>query len=132
MSTSERGFVALISTLVISTILLTLVISVGIATWFARSDELNSQQLKVADNESQGCIDVGMRLLVSATSPATYTLGTTSVAIDSDHTCVIDAIIHDGIDTRMIVQAQEGNVVRHRLLHIVLIPYVHIVSNASF
>jgi hypothetical protein len=132
MKKEQRGFIALISVLIISAILLTLVVTMGFAAWFARADVLANEQSQTAQQESRGCIDVALRILTNAPDPSTFTLHDQNIAIDGSHTCAIVSIIHDNNTVVISTAAKEGNVVSHVISHVALAPYMRVIQTARF
>ena len=56
----ERGFVALMSVIVISAILLVLVFSLGVSSFFNRFDALDSENKRISLGLAEACVNVSM------------------------------------------------------------------------
>ncbi|MDB5189481.1 MAG: putative hemagglutinin/hemolysin-related protein [Parcubacteria group bacterium] len=60
ISTQPRGFIALISSIVISTILLSLAASLGQGTFFSRFDALNGEYKTISRGFAEACTNVAL------------------------------------------------------------------------
>ncbi len=60
MKTSQRGFIALISAVIISTVLLTLAVSIGSSTFFARFDALNHEYKRLSLGFAESCVTTAL------------------------------------------------------------------------
>ncbi|MDB5188191.1 MAG: hypothetical protein JWO50_711 [Candidatus Kaiserbacteria bacterium] len=132
MKKENRGFIALISVLIISAILLTLMVTVGFSGWFARADVLTSEQYRDAQMESQGCIDIALRIIATAADPSTYTVHNQNVILNSNHACTIVSIVHEGNKIIIITMAKEGNAISHRKSYVTLTLHMQILNTAAF
>lgn len=97
----ERGFVALISTLIISAILLGLVFTAGASSFYARFDSMGMENKRVSLGLAESCIEVALLALSTSTAPALVSPTNRIVSVGTDGagnptTCVIETITHDG------------------------------------
>lgn len=108
---AQRGFIALVSSLVISAILVTLVFSVGTSALFARFDALNGENKRISLGLAESCVNVALIALATSTSPSTYSPTNMVVTIGADSrgndmTCTIQSITHSGQVVTIDTQAQ--------------------------
>ena len=129
---SKQGFVALISALIISAILLTLVVTVGFASWFARADVLSSGQVDSARAKAQGCTDVALHLLGVSPNPTVFLLATTNVAIDATHSCTINSITPTSTGAIIMTSARESSATVHLRTQLSVSPSLQVISSDSF
>jgi hypothetical protein len=108
---SERGFVALVSALVISAILITLTFSVSSSSFYARFDALGGENKRISLGLAESCINVALLALATSTAPTTYTPVNLVVHVGEDFqgrpmTCTIQSVTHNGSVATIDVQAQ--------------------------
>lgn len=60
MYNSNRGFVALISVVLISAILLIVIVTLGLSTFFQRFDTLDTENKRVSLGYAEGCVNAAM------------------------------------------------------------------------
>jgi len=93
-----RGFIALISVIIISAILLTLVFTLGLSSFFNRFDALDAENKRVSLGLAEACVNVAMLKVAQDGSyaPAVggdcITLGGTCHAPDPQKTCAICSV----------------------------------------
>src|SRR3990167_911045 len=97
----ERGFVALISTLIISAILLGLVFTAGAASFYARFDSLGIENKRVSLGLAESCIEIALLALSTSTAPSALSPTNQIVPVGIDPqwnptTCVIESVTHAG------------------------------------
>ncbi len=100
---AQSGFIALMSAVVISAILVGLISTVGVASFFARFDSLGLENKRAALALAESCVNVALLAIATSTDTMHYAASDRSVAIDADArgnpmTCVITDIIHSGPD----------------------------------
>ena len=64
-ATCERGFIALVSALIISVVLLSIVIVSGMGSFYARMDALGKEQAAQARSLASSCVDVALLALAN-------------------------------------------------------------------
>ena len=105
---SERGFIALMSTVVISAILIVIMASVGRSSFYARFDSLRTYEKRSAEALAESCMNVALLALATSSDPAHYSPTNQKVFIGLDAQrrpldCVIKDVIHAG--TRATIDA---------------------------
>ena len=98
---SQRGFIALISAVVISAILLILMTSVGASGFYARFDSLGSEAKVASRALADSCINVVLLALATSTDVLHYSVTNEMVTVGHDTrssplTCIISGITHAG------------------------------------
>lgn len=131
--TTERGFIALISTVVISAILIILMAEVGMASFFARFDAVGNESKRIALARAESCVNVGLLALATSTDPAHYTASDQIVTVDSDargnpETCTVKTITHTGSTATISAYASFNNSYSTVSAQVSLPPDVHIIS----
>jgi hypothetical protein len=111
---NERGFVALVSTLIISAVLMSIVIGAGAAGWYARLDALGSESKRIALSLAESCASVALTALATSTDPTHLVIVNQSVHIGADSlgnplTCTIVNIAHNGTDATINTHAEFNN-----------------------
>ena len=110
----KRGFVALVSALIISAVLMSIVIGAGAAGWDARLDALGSESKRVALSLAESCAMVALTALATSTDPTHLAITDQSVHVGTDSrgtplTCVITSIAHNGNDATISTRASFNN-----------------------
>ncbi len=91
----ERGFIALISVIIISAILLTLIYTLNASSFFARIDTLTSEYKRTSLGSAEACVNAAMLKIAqnSSYSPAAagdcVSLGGTCAGADPQLVCKI-------------------------------------------
>ncbi|HVM73269.1 MAG TPA: hypothetical protein VMU13_00085 [Candidatus Paceibacterota bacterium] len=109
---SPRGFIALMSTIIITAILLAVMATVGMASFYARSDALASEEVHVARARATSCIDVTLLALATSTDPASYNPTDETIDVGDDKkgdTCVIESVVDTGTEITIRTHAQANN-----------------------
>ena len=97
----NRGFVALMSAVVVTAILMGLMASVGMASFYARFDAGGVENKRESTAYAESCINVALLALATSSDPTHYSVFNQSVVIGVDSrsnkmTCVIKDIIQVG------------------------------------
>ena len=100
---SQRGFIALMSTIVIAAILLAMMASTGMASFYARFDALGVENKRAALALAESCMNVALLGLATSTDPTDYDLIDQIINIGTDArgnsmTCTIASVKHTGQD----------------------------------
>lgn len=99
-----EGFVALMSVVIISAILLVLVFTLGASSFFNRFDALDAENKRVSLGLAEACVNVGMLRIAQAN----YTSGT--IVVDGSKTCKICLLTPGGlIQTRAVYNGAYTN-----------------------
>lgn len=86
----QRGFVALMSTIIISAVLLVLVVGGSLSGWYSRSNVLDAELKQRSGALADACVDVILLQLASGpVTVGTTTVGTNPVGPDKCDKCVI-------------------------------------------
>lgn len=100
-TTPQRGFIALISAIVISTILLSLAVTLGSSTFFSRFDVLNSEYKRISLGLAEACVNsalgkIGSDYNYSVTSDSAYSSsrGGAVVSLGSAYGSALDCVIY--------------------------------------
>ena len=106
----QEGFVALMSAIVISSLLLALTFSAGFSGFFARFNLLDSESKAKSLALAEGCLDTA---IARAIEDSTYNPNNENVAIGSD-ACVIVSVSSSGtqkvIKTLAVVNKTQTNI----------------------
>jgi hypothetical protein len=109
----HHGFVALMSAVVISAILLGLMASVGLASFYARFDALGIENKRESAALAESCINVALLALATSSDPAHYSVTNQPIVIDNNRngnmTCVIKDVIHNGANVTIDAYAATDN-----------------------
>jgi hypothetical protein len=110
----QRGFVALISVIVISAVLLSFMASVGLASFYARFDALGIENKREATALAESCANTALLALSTSTDPAHYDPSDQAIVIGTDAagkvmTCIIKDAIHTGSNVTISTYASSGN-----------------------
>ncbi len=129
----ERGFIALISTVIIAAILLAMMASTEFASFYARSDAFNSENTYAARALAASCINVALLALATSTAPASYNPIDQSVAVDTDirgnlETCTIKSVIHTESGVTINTFASVDNSFGNVSMTVTLPPRIQILS----
>src|SRR3954466_8148875 len=90
---SQEGFVALISVIIISAILLTLVFMMNLSSFFARYDAYNEDSKRVSLGLAEACIEVAkLKLVQNAAYPSTLPATGQSVTVSGTQTCRVCSV----------------------------------------
>src|SRR5882724_11068659 len=95
----QRGFIALIATVVISAILIALMASVGMASFFARIDALGLENKREALALAESCANIALLALATSSDSMHYSPVDQEFAIAKNspvnpETCVIRNVVH--------------------------------------
>jgi hypothetical protein len=112
-ASSERGFIALMSVIIISAILLVLMIGVSTASFWARFDSLGNEERQIARGLAQSCINVALLALATSSDPTHYAPSKQSVIVGVDArgnvlTCTIKDVVHTGQNVTIEAYASSG------------------------
>ena len=90
----ERGFIALVSALIISVVLLSIVIGSGMGSFYARMDALGKEQAAQARALASSCVDVALLARATSTQPLIFSISGRRVNIDESkgQICVVDTL----------------------------------------
>ncbi len=129
----ERGFIALMSTLVISATLLMLVVGAGMASWYAQHDSLGIENKRSSQTFAESCVNVVLLALASSTDALHYVTHNQTVVIGDDSRgnvlmCVIKDVTHHGYQVTIETYAQSGNSFSTASVVASLSPQIRIVS----
>ena len=69
----ERGFVALVSAVIMSAILISLMYTVGASSFYARSDALRGEFKRVSLGLAESCVSVALLALATSSDPTNTT-----------------------------------------------------------
>ncbi|HUO56449.1 MAG TPA: hypothetical protein VMU27_03385 [Candidatus Paceibacterota bacterium] len=105
----NRGFIALISGVLITAILIPLAVSAGRAGWFARMDVLSELNTTVARALSQSCVAMALLALATSSDPEAYTVHNQLLGVDTRHSCTITEITHNGEEATISTFASMGD-----------------------
>lgn len=83
---TPRGFVALMSVIIISAILLLYVFGLGASSFFARFDSLDSEYKRISLGLAESCVNAAM---LNIAKDAAYAPSVTETVVVSGGTCVI-------------------------------------------
>lgn len=115
----QGGFIALMSAIVMSAILLILVTTVSTSSFYARADSLGSENKRISLGLAESCINVALLALATSTAPSTYSPVNLPVMVGVDAqgntmTCTIQSVGHAGtlatIDTQASYKGSFTNV----------------------
>lgn len=111
---SQRGFIALMSTVVISAILIAMMMSVGSASFYARYDALGIENSRQAEALAQSCINIALLALATSTDALHYSVVNQRVTVGVDTRgnptiCTIKNITHNGFRVTIDVFAESHN-----------------------
>lgn len=127
-SGGQRGFVALISTIIISAILISLAIGAGMGSIFARFDALGLYDKAQARLLARSCVNIALLALATSSDPVHYSVSNQAVAVDGKHGCTIAAIMHDGAEARIDAYAAAGDSYTSVTATVTLTPRLSILS----
>jgi type II secretory pathway pseudopilin PulG len=109
----QRGFVALMSTIIISAILIALMMTIAAASFYARFDALGEGNKRQAQALAEACIDVALLALATSTDAMQYDPAgeVVSVTADADGptTCTIKDILHNPSSVTIDAYASSDN-----------------------
>ena len=102
-SNPQRGFIALMSTIVISAILLLLMAGAGLASFYARYDALGIESKHAAHALAEACVNVALLALATSTDPLRYAPNNQKINVGTDTwgnemRCIIKNVIPSGSD----------------------------------
>jgi hypothetical protein len=132
-TSSQRGFIALMSTIVICAVLLTLMASTDVGSFYARADALGSENKDAAVALAESCINVALLALAASTDPVHYAPINQTVQVGIDRwgnsmTCVIKDAIHSGADVTIDAYASSGDSFGAISVTVSLPPNIQIIS----
>lgn len=131
--TEQRGFIALMSTIVISAIVLALMMSTGLASFYARFDALGSENKREAFALAESCVNVGLLALATSSDAAHYAPNNQIVSVGTDAwgnplTCTIKNILYNGSDATVDTYASSDNSFDNVSATVSLVPSIRIIS----
>ena len=97
--TNEKGFVALMSAVVISAALIAVALSASIGGFYARMDSFGLEQKIQARLYAQSCVQVALLALATSTDALHLSIVSQSVSLGTDEkersaSCVIKSVTH--------------------------------------
>lgn len=110
----QRGFVALISAIVMSAVLMAFMASVGTASFYARFDALGIENKRESIALAESCVDTALLALATSTDPTHYDPSGRAITIGTDAqgnamTCTIKDVVQAGGDVTISAYASSGN-----------------------
>lgn len=104
---STRGFVALVSAIIIASILLSLSLVAGSAALYARFDSLANEEKKISASLAESCAQHALLILAIARDPVQVAISTTTITIGIDSfgrsmQCSIVSLTHPAHDRVLI------------------------------
>ena len=102
---TKRGFVALISVIMVSAVLMLIAVTLSTSNFFERYDILGSELKEKSSANAEACADYGLLVLANNES----VLGTTTINISSSETCLLGPIPTSGNPRIFYVQSVSGN-----------------------
>lgn len=96
---AKRGFVALISAIIISVVLLLIVTNASLTGFYSRSNISDGELKEISSNYAEACVDTA---LLKITNDSTYSGGGDTLDVDTDgiNDCVIESVTTDTIYTK--------------------------------
>lgn len=90
----SRGFVAIVSALIISAVLLSVVIGSAAGSFYARQDTFDRSQAVSARMLAASCVQAALLALATSSDPLAFSIVDRPVAIDEagTQTCIIDSL----------------------------------------
>ena len=90
----DRGFIALVTALIISVALVSIVLVAGTGSFYARMDSLGMLQSMEARSLATSCVKVALLALATSTDPDSFVISDREVAIESadEQYCTIDSL----------------------------------------
>jgi hypothetical protein len=121
------------STVVISTILIALMTSVGLTSFYARYDALGRESNHAARALAEGCINVALLALATSTDSMHYIVNNQQVVVGVDThgmqlNCTIKDIIHSGTTATIDAYAASNNSFSTVSVVVSLVPGIQIIS----
>ena len=109
MKKSPRGFVALMSIVIISAIMLLYVFGLGASSFFARFDSLDSENKRISLSLAESCVSAALLKVTqnSAYTPAasgdsvTVAQGTCKICTGTNNTTIVTRALHSGAYTNV-------------------------------
>jgi len=103
---SQRGFIALMSTIVMAAILLSIMASTQFASFYARSDALGIENQRAALALAESCVNIALLALATSSDPEEFDIHESVFAVDTDfrgrpRTCTILNVTHSGVDVEI-------------------------------
>lgn len=102
----NRGFIALISAIIITTVLITFVISVGVSGFFTRFDILSAEIKEISQSIAEGCAHTAI-LQISQGSVPGGVVG--EINIDGN-TCLVNAHGADFVEVQAVYNDSYTNI----------------------
>ena len=104
----QRGFVALMTAIVMSAMLLVLMAGSGYASFYARYDALGVEKKREAQALAESCVNVALLALATSSDPEHFSESNIAVAVasassNSSNVCTVDDVRRSGAD--MAIQA---------------------------
>ena len=129
----QRGFIALISTIIIAAILFAVMGSTEYASFYARSDALGSENERAALALAESCINIALLALATSTDPADYDPTDQIFVVDSDsrgmpRTCSIASVAHAGSEVTVNAYASVGDSFSRVSATATLPPHIRVIS----
>ena len=109
----ERGFVALMSVIIISAIMLSIIFTLNLSSFFARFDALGTENKRVSLGLAEACIEAA-KLKVAQNAAYAPASGGDSVTVSTSNTCRICRVTANGgnsytIATRAVTSGSYSN-----------------------
>jgi hypothetical protein len=109
----QRGFVALLSTLIISATLLVLTVGVGMASFYARSDAVAIERVAEARSLAESCVEIVLLSLATSTDAMHHSVSNqqSSLGLDAEGhplTCITRSVTHQGNTATIDTYASSG------------------------
>ena len=106
--TDERGFIALMTAVIVAAVLMTLALGASSAGFYARFDALGSEEKRVSLGLAESCANVALLALATSSDPIHYSVSNQIVMI-GEQSCTITSITHDGASTTVRTRASFQN-----------------------
>lgn len=90
----KRGFIALLTTIIISAILISLTFSVGSFGFSSRIDSLHSEFKIASSLNAESCAQIAL-LRIGENYSYTPTIGGETISIDTDSSCILYSVVYD-------------------------------------
>ncbi len=127
---SQRGFVALMSAIIISALVLVLMAGSGFASFYARYDALGLENKREAQALAESCVNVAILALATSTDPAHFSLSSAEVAVSENpaSSCTIVQVTHTGEQDRIETHASVDNSFSSVTVMVTMPPNISIIS----
>ena len=123
---NQRGFLALITVVIITAIVLVVAMGVSVASLYARYDATGSWDKRQAQLNARSCLQIVYKNIESA-DPGSYLPANVSVTIDDRDVCVIESVSYSGKNATIHVYGSAGDSFAEITAIITFLPAIHIV-----